>query len=551
MGISSINTNIAAYSAQQNISKATSMSASSIARLSSGNRIAKASDDVAAMAVGTTLRATVSTLKVGLANASAGTSMLQVADGALSKIGDMLTRQKALATQATSGSLTTATRSFLDQEFQNLTQEIDRVVQNTNFNGVKMLDGTLGSKGVLVATDAMAALLSTAGGLAASTTAVQAFNVSTGATAAGNTAGLLRFVDGAGAILTNSGYQNVNTSVYGTIGKFEISNQVDAVSASVKTTINGVEFTGTVAHNATSMTLSNGNTRIEFGTAAFALTTSGVAQVSLNTLQNSFANVKIMRTQQVPGVNFSGTALAGVTGTAGAGTPLIRKIDGGNTSVSNFQYITNTAAANTNEISVQVGGETYTATGVTDAIANTTVLTFTNGKQEGLQMTLTGLTTAITNIRTSTTDRSNFINALNVGFSQAAGGVDFAVGTQSTDKLTVAIKNSSSGALFGGQALNVNTIADATNAGSVLNTAIDTVTSIRASVGALQSRFDYASANIEISIQNQDAARGTLVDTDISAESTAYATSQVQLQAGISVLAQANQASQQLLKLLG
>ena len=74
---------------------------------------------------------------------------------------------------------------------------------------------------------------------------------------------------------------------------------------------------------------------------------------------------------------------------------------------------------------------------------------------------------------------------------------------------------------------------------------------MRANVGALQSRFNFASANIESSIQNQDAARGVLLDTDVAAESTAYATNQVKLQAGISVLAQANQQLQSLLKLIG
>ncbi|MGB1540002.1 MAG: hypothetical protein ACPG80_03495, partial [Rickettsiales bacterium] len=135
MALNSINTNIAAYFAQQNINKSNNMTSSSIGRLSSGNRIVRAADDVAAMSVGTSLRTQVSTLRMGLLNASQGSSMLQVADGALSKIQDMLLRQKALATQATSGSLTAAERGFLNQEFQNLTEEIDRLVDNTNFNG--------------------------------------------------------------------------------------------------------------------------------------------------------------------------------------------------------------------------------------------------------------------------------------------------------------------------------------------------------------------------------------------------------------------------------
>ena len=143
MALNSINTNIAAYYAQSNIGKASSMSSSSIARLSSGNRIVQASDDVAAMSAGTSLRTNVTTLRMALINTSQGSSLLQVADGALSQVTDILQRQKAIAVQAGSGSLTSAERSFLNQEFQNLTQEIDRLAEQTNFNGVDLLNGDL------------------------------------------------------------------------------------------------------------------------------------------------------------------------------------------------------------------------------------------------------------------------------------------------------------------------------------------------------------------------------------------------------------------------
>jgi flagellin len=143
MALNSINTNIAAMAAQANIGKASSMAGSSISRLSSGNRITRASDDVAAMSAGTSLRTSVTTLKMALINTSQGSSLLQVADGALSQITDILQRQKSIAVQAGSGSLTSQERTFLNQEFQNLTQEVDRLSKQTNFNGVQLLDGVL------------------------------------------------------------------------------------------------------------------------------------------------------------------------------------------------------------------------------------------------------------------------------------------------------------------------------------------------------------------------------------------------------------------------
>ncbi len=141
--VNSINTNIAAYYAQSNISIASQNTSTSVARLSSGNRIVRASDDVAALSAGTGLRTNVTTLRTALINASQASSLLQVADGALSQITDILQRQKAIAVQAGSGSLDSSARSYLNQEFQNLTQEIDRITGNTNFNGVQLLNGDL------------------------------------------------------------------------------------------------------------------------------------------------------------------------------------------------------------------------------------------------------------------------------------------------------------------------------------------------------------------------------------------------------------------------
>jgi len=145
----SINTNIAAYYAQANITAASNAASSSVARLSSGNRIVEASDDVAALATGTSLQTTVSALTSAQTNASQGTSLLQVADGALAQIQNILQQQKSIALQAGSGSLTDTDRGFLDQQFQALSQEIDSLSGSTTFNGVNLIDGSL-STGALV-----------------------------------------------------------------------------------------------------------------------------------------------------------------------------------------------------------------------------------------------------------------------------------------------------------------------------------------------------------------------------------------------------------------
>ena len=150
--MTSINANIGAYSAQQNLRTANASTLSSISRLSSGNRIDRAATDVAGLSVGTILATNVSTLRKGLENAGQANSLLQVADGGLKNITSILQRQKALSVAATSGILSAAERGYLNQEFQGLTAEIDRLVDNTKFNSVKLLDGSL-TKQVAVTSD--------------------------------------------------------------------------------------------------------------------------------------------------------------------------------------------------------------------------------------------------------------------------------------------------------------------------------------------------------------------------------------------------------------
>ena len=96
MSIQSIGSNISAFAAQGNIGIASDKASASISRLSSGNRINKASDDVAGLAVGTSLRTQVNTLRSALTNATQGTSLLQIADGGLGQIIDILQRQMTI-----------------------------------------------------------------------------------------------------------------------------------------------------------------------------------------------------------------------------------------------------------------------------------------------------------------------------------------------------------------------------------------------------------------------------------------------------------------------
>ena len=139
----SINTNISAYFSQNNLRSASADAQSSIARLSSGNAIIRAADDVAGLSIGTILRTDVSTLRTALTNTSQASSLIQVADGAIERLGEILQRQKALAVQGNADTLSNTERGYLDQEFQALTAEYDRIVSTTEFNGTILLSGNL------------------------------------------------------------------------------------------------------------------------------------------------------------------------------------------------------------------------------------------------------------------------------------------------------------------------------------------------------------------------------------------------------------------------
>ena len=138
-----IATNTSANSALIYLNKNSAAQDKSLSKLASGSRIVRASDDAAGLAVGSALKADVTTLKQAATNAVQARSVLQTADGALARVGDILQRMKSLATQAISGSVAdTGGRDFIDAEYQQLVNEINDIANQTTFNGEALLDGT-------------------------------------------------------------------------------------------------------------------------------------------------------------------------------------------------------------------------------------------------------------------------------------------------------------------------------------------------------------------------------------------------------------------------
>ena len=143
-----INHNLMAMSAARYLGVTYNRLSTSVARLASGLRINSAADDAAGLAIREMMRTDIRVLNQGVRNANDALSLIQTADGALSVIDEKLTRMKELATQAATGTYTSAQRLIMDSEYQAMASEITRIAMATDFNGVKLLDGSLSGSAV-------------------------------------------------------------------------------------------------------------------------------------------------------------------------------------------------------------------------------------------------------------------------------------------------------------------------------------------------------------------------------------------------------------------
>lgn len=137
-----INTNVASLNAQRNLSKTRLAQQRTLEQLSSGERINRAGDDAAGLAISENLKAQIRGLKQAERNAQDGISLVQIAEGGLSEVSNILIRLRELAVQAASDTIGPTERKFLNVEFEQLTQEIDRIANSTEFNRVPLLNGT-------------------------------------------------------------------------------------------------------------------------------------------------------------------------------------------------------------------------------------------------------------------------------------------------------------------------------------------------------------------------------------------------------------------------
>jgi flagellin len=139
-----VNTNIISLAAQRNLAAVTNRLEGNFSRLSSGLRITSAADDPAGLGISERMRAKLMSIQQASRNGQDGVSLVQTAEGSLGEVTSNLARMRELSVQSANGTLNTGDRAALNAEFTALITEIDRVAEQTDFNGINLLDGSNG-----------------------------------------------------------------------------------------------------------------------------------------------------------------------------------------------------------------------------------------------------------------------------------------------------------------------------------------------------------------------------------------------------------------------
>ena len=380
----------------------------SIYRLSTGNAIATASDNIAALALGTNLGYHLAGIQAGLTNISQANSLLQVASGGYSQVTGIIGQLQSLATQATSGSLSASDRANLNTQFQTLSSQINSIAGTTNFNGIDLINGKLGNSSIVTTNTsnnatAASGIVTLAQPLANGDT----INVTT---SSGQTVSFLGNNTGS---FTHP-LLEIDTTVYTTAAAqaTQIASQIsqiknysgsDATVLSAKQALCQLNISNSGSGQ---LTITDNST----GTIGNSISVSGSAATASNLLLNN-VNAANNLTQTLGGVGTAGTngalnagtfssgatAYSGTATTIASGaigdsiikplTTTVQATTGIDTSgVSNNSAFAGTisgfsatyVSANLANISVTVGSDTYTANSVNTNFTSDSKVTFTS-----------------------------------------------------------------------------------------------------------------------------------------------------------------------------
>jgi len=482
-----INTNIPSLTAQRNLNSSQGALSTSLERLSSGLRINSAKDDAAGLAISERFSTQINGLNQAIRNANDGISLSQTAEGALGEIGNNLQRIRELAVQSANATNSDSDRAALDLEVQQRLAEIDRIANQTSFNGRKVLDGSFGSAqfqvganvGETIGLDLTTSMRTDAiGAVATATSTVQLISPAD--------------VAGVNAVYT-TGLTAADYSG-GNAGSFDV-----------------------VTPDGTSQTVSLNTDYTAVGEDIGTLTADIAAQLTGVNVSNDGTNIILTDGSQVTGditiandtVTVGGSATAtGVTAeTAGEASPVT---------------IT--------DLTIQIGDATAVA--ITPA-------TYADGQAlvDEINTQLAG------NASARLSDDGTSFSIVSQEDVTIGGATDANAIFGLTDGDVVA----ASGDLT---AVNVLDVAASNDAIDRMDSALTAVSDLRSTFGAIQNRFESTIANQSVTVENLSASRSRIRDADFAAETAELTRAQILQQAGISVLSQANALPQNVLALL-
>jgi len=520
--MSVINTNISAIAAQNSLRVTGLAQSTAMERLSSGIRINSAKDDAAGLAISTRMTANIRGISAAIRNANDGISLTQTAEGSLVSIGDNLQRIRELAVQSANTGNNASDRAALNNESAQLISEIDRIANNTNFNGIKLLDGSYKDQPLQVGAgndsndrialsigDARTARLG-----AATTAAQQGIAIEDGK----------KILDGAITINGNNVGSSASDGVSIALSEGSAISKANAINAIAnKTGVIAAAKASTVTFDAVGA---------EAAAADFKFLLNGVvisgAVEAEGALVGSASNI-------ASAINAK-TAETGVFATVGlAGKYTLTASDGRNIVMSTDTALLMKAEGVDPLAPPTNYGGNWGTTGIDFGQTKWTNLS----TGELIDPSVDGGNSRVVygSIDLSTDSLQGI----------TLGGVDAKVTKLGIDADYYAA-NSSAGSGVG--SVNLNTSSGAQSALTTLDRAINAVTDMRAAMGAYQNRLTASIANLENTSMNLSASRSRILDTDYAKETTNLAKAQIIQQAATAMLAQANQSAQSVLALL-
>ena len=505
----SINTNVMSLNAQRNLSTSASSLATSLQRLSSGLRINSAKDDAAGMAISERFTTQIRGLTQAARNANDGISLAQTTEGALAEVTNNLQRIRELAVQSANATNSTSDRAALDNEVQQRLSEVERIAQQTNFNGQKVLDGSFGTATFQV------------GANVGETISIN-LSTSTRTSSIGKTAD---YVGGA----TYNSTLAVGQQGAGVTGTALAANSLSIAVGTGAAVSVAASAAGTGQGQSISSAYAKAAAINSSGVAGLNATADTTVEMNFQTVQSGAYTLTVNGTNIFSAQDFSSTNLTG----SGLAAQINANTSATGVSATFASGKLTLAANDGRDIAVT---QTIGATGfhASDGLDAPTANNSSTNTVGGATLTLAAAGTASFTYKGSV--RLQSADTITVG---GAGAADIGYTAGQLSLGASALSSSS-----------VTTVANANTTITRVDAALSSVSSLRSSLGAIQSRFESTITNLQTTSENLSASRSRIQDTDFAAETANLTKAQILQQAGTAILAQANAVPQSVLSLL-